>query len=123
MRIMPGVISCMRLAKPPCLCQFGSGHSAADNLPQPIVLGLLRIQLRDTAASEGTLEFLYHAHSGRRARSPAVCCTGRRPDTAGGWARACEGGTSAQRKGRGCCRPAPDFTMSGIKHGRSGSDD
>ena len=32
-----------------------------------------------------------------KALAPAVYCTGRRPDTAGGWARAYEGGTSAQR--------------------------
>ena len=30
------------------------------------------------------------------ALAPAVYCTGRRPDAAGGWARAYEGGTSAQ---------------------------
>ena len=35
----------------------------------------------------------------RKAPDPAVYCTGRRPDAAGGWARACEGGTSAQRNG------------------------
>ena len=33
--------------------------------------------------------------------APAIHCTGRRPDAAGGWARAYEGGTSAWRKG--CC--------------------
>ena len=38
-----------------------------------------------------------------QALAPAVYCTGRRPDAAGGWARACEGGTSAQRKGGCCC--------------------
>ena len=32
-----------------------------------------------------------------KALAPAVYCTGRRPDAAGGWARAYEGGTSAQR--------------------------
>ena len=37
-----------------------------------------------------------------QALAPAVYCTGRRPDAAGGWARAYEGGTSAQRK-VGCC--------------------
>ena len=31
-----------------------------------------------------------------KALAPAVYCTGRRPDAAGGWARACV--TSAQRK-------------------------
>ena len=36
-----------------------------------------------------------------QALAPAVYCTGRRPDAAGGWVRAYEGGTSAQRKG--CC--------------------
>ena len=34
---------------------------------------------------------------GTQALAPAVYCTGRRPDAAGGWTRACEGGTSAQR--------------------------
>ena len=37
-----------------------------------------------------------------QALAPAVYCTGRHPDAAGGWARAYEGGNSAQRKG-GCC--------------------
>ena len=42
---------------------------------------------------------------GTQALAPAVysSCTGRRPDAAGGWARAYEGGTSAQRKGGCCC--------------------
>ena len=35
------MISCMRLAKPPCLCQFGRANiPAADNRPQRIVFGL-----------------------------------------------------------------------------------
>ena len=41
-----------------------------------------------------------------QALAPAVYCTqctGRRPDAAGGWVRAYEGGTSAQRKGGCCC--------------------
>ena len=41
------------------------------------------------------------ARADTQALAPAVYCTGRRPDAAGGWARAYEGGTSAQRKG--CC--------------------
>ena len=40
-------------------------------------------------------------HVGTQALAPAINCTGRRPDAAVGWARACEGGNSAQRKG--CC--------------------
>ena len=42
------------------------------------------------------------ARADTQALAPAVYCTGRRPDAAGGWARAYEGGTSAQRK-VGCC--------------------
>ena len=46
-----------------------------------------------------------------QALAPAVYCTGRRPDAAGGWARAYEGGTSAQRRGLllllGSCDVAP----------------
>ena len=38
-----------------------------------------------------------------QALAPAVYCAGRRPDAAGGWSRAYEGGTSAQRKGCCCC--------------------
>ena len=41
---------------------------------------------------------------GTQTLAPAIYCTGRRPDAAGGWARACEGGTSAQRKGAYCWR-------------------
>ena len=46
---------------------------------------------------------------------PAVYCTGRRPDAAGGWARAYEGGTSARRKGCcGCCGPVGSPWADGI---------
>ena len=48
-----------------------------------------------------------------KALAPAVYCTGRRPDAAGGWARACEGGTSAQRKG-GCCYWVPVMWPKGL---------
>ena len=52
---------------------------------------------------------------GTQALAPAVYCTGRRPDAAGGWARAYEGGTSARRKGCcGCCIPVGSPWADGI---------